>query len=294
MNFTYTIIAGTFAPLGFWLIRKGKDDETSLILMIEMHILDSCAADFVTDKPVPALFALMVLPNTIFLLSTSVKFRVLNILLLFCQYVYHASAILKKFKVTFDDEQEIQILTGVMTSFCTIVVLCAQCLIKKSVETSLREVAQTNYEKSEVFAQASIDRKLPTFLWIDHSRILQIIMNLLSNSLKFTKRGGRIHIYVTWCSSSQTREQLLSPTENFIANENNRSQSSHVFPSQLNILSPERKDPDALAFEGFNKRETRDKIKNFQAFKHFKVNNPNISTISTSPERDHYDCDPEP
>jgi len=130
--------------------------------------------------------------------------------------------------------------------------------------------------------QAFIDRKLPTVLWIDPSRILQIIMNLLSNSLKFTKRGGKIHIYVTWCPSSYSSEQLLSPTENFAANENHRSQSSHLFSSQLNIPSPERKDPDALAFEEFNKREARDKLKNFQAIKQFRVNNLNLSTISTS------------
>ncbi len=400
-NFTYTAIAGTFAPIGLWLIRKGKDEEASLVLMIEMHVLDFCAG-YITDKPVPALIALMVLPNTIFLLSTSVKFWVLNIFLVSCQYVYHSSCILSKFKVTFDEEQNIQILTGVLTSFCSLTVLCTQCLIQKSVEASLREVAQTNYQKSEdltreaiqaveskdmfisslsheirnplnsmtgsidyllsvakdsgtlkvlrnaklsseillnlinnlldaaklksdkmdvaavetnfeeiiqkvftinsesllakdICAQAFIDRRLPALLWVDPSRMIQILMNLLSNALKFTKPRGKIHIYVTWCSSGQKREQLLNPTENFTANENNKSlSSSHRLPSQFNLLSSESRDPETLAFEEFNKRETRDKLKNFQAIKHFKVNNLNISTISTSPERDHNDSEFEP
>jgi len=402
-NVAFTVTTLIFTPLCFWLIKKGKDEQAAASLMLEIHVLNFCA-NYVTDQPMVSLVALTIFPNAIFMLSDSLIFRVSNILLCLCQYIFHVSAILGKFRVTLNDEQRFHILTGVFTSLLVLIIIFGQCLIQQSIETNLWEVAQKNYQKSEdltreaiqaveakdmfisslsheirnplnsmtgsidyllsltkdtgmlkilknaklsseillnlinnlldaaklksdkmdvaavetnfddiiqklftinsenfiskdIFAQAFIDKRLPKVLWIDPSRLLQITMNLLSNALKFTKQGGKIHIYVTWCSTNQTREELLSPTENFTPSlentENSKlNKSSHVLPSQLNIHSPKRKHTETSLLEEFTKPEIRERIHNFKALRSFKVHNL-ISLNNTSSEKN-FDTDPDP
>ena len=70
-----------------------------------------------------------------------------------------------------------------------------------------------NLTKSQVFARGFTDKSLPKLLWIDSSRILQIMGKLISNAVKFTKKGGKIHIKVTWCARSTDKDALLQPSK---------------------------------------------------------------------------------
>jgi len=62
----------------------------------------------------------------------------------------------------------------------------------------------------EIFAKAFIAKNLPELLWIDPARLLQILMNLISNAIKFTPKKGKIDIYVSWLDMTD-RESLLKP-----------------------------------------------------------------------------------
>ena len=64
-----------------------------------------------------------------------------------------------------------------------------------------------------IFAKAFIDSRVPKNLWIDSGRMLQIMMNLMSNALKFTPRGGQIRVDVLWCKEEETYQNLLEPVE---------------------------------------------------------------------------------
>jgi len=64
-----------------------------------------------------------------------------------------------------------------------------------------------NLKRKNLFAQALIDINVPEKLWVDTGRLLQIIINLISNSIKFTPREGRINIYATWCESIETHQK---------------------------------------------------------------------------------------
>jgi len=88
------------------------------------------------------------------------------------------------------------------------------------VETNLidtiKKVVMIHYDRlreKEMSPQVFIHKNLPLSIWIDSSRLLQIIMNLISNAIKFTNRRGRIHLYVSWCDSETKREHLLKPNE---------------------------------------------------------------------------------
>lgn len=63
--------------------------------------------------------------------------------------------------------------------------------------------------EKEIRSRIMIDKTIPHILWIDSSRLLQIIINLFANSLKFTPFQGKIYLNVSWC----TERSLLAPKE---------------------------------------------------------------------------------
>ncbi len=73
-----------------------------------------------------------------------------------------------------------------------------------------------NFKRKNIFAEANLDNNVPKNLWIDSGRILQILMNLISNSLKFTQQSGKIAINVTWHEGEQPTENLYKPIKNRI------------------------------------------------------------------------------
>ena len=75
-------------------------------------------------------------------------------------------------------------------------------------------VNSENFKSKNIFAKAFIDSHIPKNLWIDSGRILQILMNLISNSIKFTPNGGQIRIDAVWIKAEdqqQLPQNLLNP-----------------------------------------------------------------------------------
>jgi len=68
--------------------------------------------------------------------------------------------------------------------------------------------------EKKISAQVSIYKNVPTVLWIDSSRLLQIVMNLFSNAIKFTPDHGNIKLYISWCKETdKAAEDLLQPID---------------------------------------------------------------------------------
>ena len=70
---------------------------------------------------------------------------------------------------------------------------------------------------NKIQVEAFFDRNLPRTIWADPSRLLQVIMNLISNALKFTPAGGKITTHVTWHPLETNIETLLQPTDNMMS-----------------------------------------------------------------------------
>ena len=68
-------------------------------------------------------------------------------------------------------------------------------------------------KKNQISAKAFIYKNVPPIVWLDPCRFLQIMMNLMSNAIKFTKPGGGIKVYMDWCSIDTEPATLKRPIE---------------------------------------------------------------------------------
>ena len=104
-------------------------------------------------------------------------------------------------------------------------------------------ICKANIQRKELKLELIIDAKLPKFLVMDPGRFYQVIMNLISNAIKFTEQGY-IKIKVSWESdlSSISEPYLKSPphveyTENSIGGNYliilpNGTMNNAYFPSE--------------------------------------------------------------
>jgi len=81
-------------------------------------------------------------------------------------------------------------------------------------ETSLLEVIKRVFtvnsellKEKKLNINAYIDEDLPVNLLIDSSRVMQILMNIMSNAIKFTPNNKEIKMYVEWCSTNNEEEE---------------------------------------------------------------------------------------
>ena len=65
----------------------------------------------------------------------------------------------------------------------------------------------------KIQVKAFVDERLPDSVWTDGSRMLQIMMNLMSNALKFTPIAGKVIIRLSWCPPDMNTQDLLEPME---------------------------------------------------------------------------------
>jgi signal transduction histidine kinase/CheY-like chemotaxis protein len=72
-------------------------------------------------------------------------------------------------------------------------------------------------QKRNLEGQVFIDKSIPESLVVDSHRLMQILLNLVSNSSKFTAKGG-ILMVVTWVKDTVYSERLLEKTPDELFN----------------------------------------------------------------------------
>lgn len=153
--------------------------------------------------------------------------------------------------------------------------------IESNFEEIIKKVLRIHTEKlkkSQMNAVVFLDKTLPNCLWIDPNRILQIIMNLFSNAIKFSPKGGRITIHVQWCSNDSKLEDIIAPIQ--IASDcyDLPDVNSKILSrTDDNMAAPETSEKqrtfrlESFLFEEFNKEEQENRSKNFKALKTFQA-----------------------
>jgi len=143
-------------------------------------------------------------------------------------------------------------------------------LVKK-----LMMVYADSLKEKEINTQVFIDKTLPSVLWIDPSRLLQIILNIFSNALKFTPHGGKIYLTMSWSNEEQNDKTLMKfIKENNIENNIerrlphnmtlNQSQTEPPFGSDRSSWTPQ-------TFEEFSVMEASVRYQNLQNIRPFQT-----------------------
>jgi len=89
-----------------------------------------------------------------------------------------------------------------------------------SVEEIMKKALCINFEKLKakgIFIQVAISQNIPNSIYIDSSKLFQIIMNLISNAIRHTPKHKKIYISATWHPMTQGVEQVLVPTQSLDA-----------------------------------------------------------------------------
>jgi len=94
-------------------------------------------------------------------------------------------------------------------------------------------IASQSLQKKKIYAQACIDRAIPEKVWTDSGRIIQVMMNLVSNAIKFTPNEGRVKIDVIWYDENQRPANILAKIED----ENLGNLSANSLTSSQNLIS---------------------------------------------------------
>ena len=121
-------------------------------------------------------------------------------------------------------------------------------------------------QKKDVFVLACIEKNLPKRLWTDSSRLLQIIVNLVSNALNHSLPHGKIHMYAIWCPEETNKALLLKPIvstfERFLEVDN-------LMDDVLNDQDNTTESQGVL--DEFNEFETENRLHNFEAIRGFEA-----------------------
>ena len=132
-----------------------------------------------------------------------------------------------------------------------------------------------------------VDKYLPPVVWIDPSRLLQIMINLFSNAMKFTPEAGKIEVFLKWYKEEdiQNKDELLAPIVDYSTKEDQNKYNTTadtLMTTSLRDLKvpPPSQSEESIICEEFNLAENELRKNNLQYLKAQK-----IKDLHKSPQR---------
>ena len=139
----------------------------------------------------------------------------------------------------------------------------------------IRTIHSSRLQEKNIQTQTFISKSLPSILWIDSSRLLQIMMNLFSNASKFTSDNGKIYTCISWSGFDESHEELLVPITQFMPEDSKLD--SPKLPTSFNDDGetqdsderPQKGSIPSLNFNEFTNSEIRNHSYNLGSLKPF-------------------------
>ena len=81
---------------------------------------------------------------------------------------------------------------------------------------TMKEMLTINTEtlkKNQVFIKAFIYKNVPSLVRLDSNKFLQVLMNITSNAINFTRKNGEVKIYMKWYAHKTSPAILKRPIE---------------------------------------------------------------------------------
>jgi len=137
-------------------------------------------------------------------------------------------------------------------------------------------INQENTRKKGIQVRAFIDKKMPSILHLDSSRVVQILMNLFIQAMKTTRKNGKILIYAAWCSEKEksTLLNLIEESLVILQDKSNTSEEDSITEADSGLegehdLIPSKKENhlihsecEVLSTGGMGPRQLNSEIKN--------------------------------
>jgi len=170
-----------------------------------------------------------------------------------------------------------EILLNLLNDFMSVVKLKSNKIVlqphEASIEGIIKKVFQINSESfkaAKIKARAYIDQNVPENLWLDSSKVLQVMMNLVSNCLLHTPSGGEISVQVTWHPSENNLDAILQPS---LTSKFNSWSQWRSFDDLRSVASFEKASPskdlnEASGLDEFTTDEEESRRKNFNSLNH--------------------------
>jgi len=120
-------------------------------------------------------------------------------------------------------------------------------------------------QSKNIKAKAFIDQQVPKNLWIDSGRLLQILMNLMSNAIKFTPKEGQINIHVLWCKEKPDSNSLLDSIQDTETHNSSMTRQNFDIPNK-SLQDDEGEDESVLEFSMDEEKTRNDNLSKLTSF----------------------------
>ena len=203
------LVVFSFSIASFVCLRLKAQKAATIIIVIWLHSTQFICT-YNMNLPLVGIFAQLMYPFFIFIISSSIQVHFLNTVLCVHSYYLNSRRFLKIFEITLVDEQFRQVCslipTGIFCCFITMGVLTLQ----KVAEAEIWQLAQENYAKSEFLTKEVVQAMEAKDAFVSMlSHEIRNPLNSLKGSIEYLLQVIKNHEYIQVLKNAKMSGDIL-------------------------------------------------------------------------------------